>query len=58
MKILPECYLCALRQALAAARLAGDDEGFHVEVMRETSRILADAGTAVSPPSAGSSSTG
>lgn len=53
MKLLPECYLCALRQALSAARMVSDDVEFHNEVMRETSLILAGANPGSTPPEVG-----
>lgn len=53
MKILPECYVCAMRQALAAAMLVSDDATFHSEVLREAAREMASAGSDITPPEAG-----
>ncbi len=53
MKIQPECFLCAMRQALSAARLASDDEEFYHECMVETARILASASRGQTPPEGG-----
>lgn len=53
MKLLPDCYLCAMRQALSAARMVSADTGFLNNVMRETSRILAEADPGDTPPEVG-----
>ena len=53
MKLLPECYLCAMRQALAAARLVGGDEDFQHEVMTRTAGLLSLASRDMSPPEGG-----
>lgn len=53
MKLLPECYLCAMRQALAAARLVGGDEDFQHEVMTRTAGLLTVARRDMSPPEGG-----
>jgi damage-control phosphatase, subfamily I len=53
VKLLPECYLCAMRQALAAARLVSGDEDFHHECMVETARLLAVAQRDMTPPEGG-----
>ena len=40
MKLLPECYACAMRQALSAARLVTGDEAFHHRCLLATASIL------------------
>lgn len=53
MRHLPECYACAMRQALSAARLAGDDEWLHLRCVREAASILARANPEMTPPEVG-----
>ncbi len=53
MKILPECQVCAMRQALSAARLVSDDADFHHRCLKEAARLLADCPPDVTPPEAG-----
>jgi uncharacterized protein with ATP-grasp and redox domains len=53
MNILPDCWVCAMRQALGAARLVGGDEEFQHNVLQETARLLAASPRDVTPPEAG-----
>lgn len=53
MKLLGECYACAMRQALSAARLVSDDDAFHHRVLSEASSIMARARRDMTPPEAG-----
>ena len=53
MRILPECYACALRQALSAARLATEDEDFHHRCLLEAARILTTVDRRATPPEVG-----
>lgn len=53
MKILPECYACAMRQALSAARLVTDDEDFHHRCLLETAGILSRSRRDMTPPEVG-----
>jgi len=53
MKLLPECYACALRQTLYAARLAGGDERFCHECLLEASLILTRVTCDMTPPEVG-----
>jgi len=53
MKVLPDCYVCAMRQALAACMLASDDVEFRHRAMRAASAHLADCPRDVTPPEAG-----
>ncbi len=52
MKVLPECYVCALRQVLAAARLAGGDD-FAIACLKKASEILAQLPDGLTPPEMG-----
>lgn len=53
MKIHPECFLCAMRQALSAAKLASDDIELHNEMMVEVARILTHSRSDQTPPEGG-----
>jgi len=54
MKVLPECYVCAMRQALSACRLASDDVDFHHRAMWAAADHLArSASRDITPPEAG-----
>jgi damage-control phosphatase, subfamily I len=53
LKILPDCHVCAMRQALSAARLVSDDPAFHHECLQRAARLLADCPLDVTPPEAG-----
>ena len=53
MKLLGECYACAMRQALSAARLVTDDERFHIRCLAEAARILSGTSPEVTPPEVG-----
>ncbi|MDD5748943.1 MAG: ARMT1-like domain-containing protein [Actinomycetota bacterium] len=53
MRMKPECYVCALRQALSASRLVSDDESFQVELLVRTSRIISEIDPTYTPPEAG-----
>ncbi|MHB8894834.1 MAG: damage-control phosphatase ARMT1 family protein [Candidatus Geothermincolia bacterium] len=53
MKILPDCHVCAMRQALAAARLVSDDPDFQHRCLQEAARLLAECPLDVTPPEAG-----
>jgi uncharacterized protein with ATP-grasp and redox domains len=53
MNILPDCYVCAMRQALGAARLVGGDDDFQHRVLQETARLLAASERDITPPEAG-----
>ena len=54
MKVLPECYVCAMRQALSASRLASDDVDFHHRAMWAAADHLArSASRDIAPPEAG-----
>ncbi|MBU1670664.1 MAG: DUF89 family protein [Actinobacteria bacterium] len=53
MKLLGECYACAMRQALSAARLVTDDEAFHLRVLSEAAAVMARARSDMTPPEAG-----
>jgi uncharacterized protein with ATP-grasp and redox domains len=53
MKILPDCYVCAMRQALAAARLVSDDPEVHYRVLEEAAGHLTRGGRDITPPEAG-----
>jgi len=54
MKVLPECYVCAMRQALSACRLVSDDVDFHHRAMWAAADHLArTASRDITPPEAG-----
>ncbi len=53
MKVLPECFICALRQALAAARLVGGDDEFAIACLKKSSEILANLPDGLTPPEIG-----
>jgi hypothetical protein len=53
MKMKPECYVCAMRQALSAARLTGGDEAFQMECLAESARLLSEIPFDATPPEAG-----
>lgn len=53
MKLLTDCYACAMRQALSAARLVTDDEEFHHRCLLETAGILGRARRDMTPPEVG-----
>jgi uncharacterized protein with ATP-grasp and redox domains len=53
VKLLAECYACAMRQTLAAARLVTDDHSFHHRCLREAALILARAREDMTPPEVG-----
>lgn len=53
MKLLPECYACAMRQALSAARLVTGDEAFHHRCLLATASILTRVTGEETPPEIG-----
>lgn len=53
MEFLPECFACAMRQALSAARLVSDDESFHYRCLIEAAKILTGAQRDMTPPQMG-----
>lgn len=53
MKLAGDCYVCAMRQALSAARLVSDDEGFHHRCLIESAGMLAAADPDMTPPELG-----
>ena len=53
MEFLPECFACAMRQALAAARLVTDDQSFHHRCLIEAAEILTGAERGMTPPQMG-----
>lgn len=53
MNILPDCWVCAMRQALGAARLVGGDEEYQHRCLQEAARLLAASERNITPPEAG-----
>ncbi len=53
MNILPDCWVCAMRQALGAARLVGGDSEFQHQVLQEAAKLLAASERDITPPEAG-----
>jgi len=53
MRMVGECYGCALRQALSAARLVCSEESLQVEVLRRAASVLAGAEAGLTPPEVG-----
>lgn len=53
MEFLPECYVCAMRQALQASRLVTDDPEFQYRCLEEAARILSEAPRGLTPPEMG-----
>lgn len=53
MKVLPECFICALRQVLSAARLVGGDDELAVTCLKKSSEILAKIPDGLTPPEIG-----
>lgn len=53
MEFLPDCYTCAMRQAVSAGRLVSDDESFVDLCVREASAILAGDKRGMTPPAVG-----
>ena len=53
MRLLSECYACALRQTLSAARLVASDDSFHHRCLQEAARILTRARMDMTPPEVG-----
>jgi len=53
MKVYLDCFPCFLRQALEAARMAGEDEGVHRETIHAVMKRLTDLSTNVTPPQVG-----
>ncbi|MBU4193797.1 MAG: ARMT1-like domain-containing protein [Actinomycetia bacterium] len=53
MELFPECFACAMRQALAAARLVSDDESFHYQCLIEAAKILTRVERDMAPPQMG-----
>ncbi len=53
MESVPECFACAMRQALSAARLASSDESFHYRCLIEAAEILTGAEREMTPPQMG-----
>lgn len=53
MEFLPDCFPCALRQTVSAARLVTDDPEFHYRCLVEACKILAGAERGITPPEMG-----
>ena len=53
MKVLPDCYTCAMRQAVSAARLATDDVFLQHQCASEAGRIISRTSMEMTPPEAG-----
>lgn len=53
MKVYLDCFPCFLRQALEAARMAGNDERVHRKVLNAVMYRLMDLGLDVTPPKVG-----
>ena len=49
MKVCPQCFECALKQARTTAQYVTDDENLITAVLQETARRVAEASTSLSP---------
>jgi hypothetical protein len=50
MKTLPECFPCFMRQAMLAAKLAGDDPQLQMKALKEAAAVLMNAPVDRDPP--------
>ncbi|MDD5448733.1 MAG: ARMT1-like domain-containing protein [Actinomycetota bacterium] len=53
MEFMPDCYPCAMRQGVSAAKISGGDVSFQHTCLREVAKILSSTSTPVTPPEVG-----
>lgn len=53
MEFMPDCYPCAMRQGVSAAKMSGRDVSFQHACLRKVSKILSSIETPVTPPEVG-----